>query len=612
MACIVTVPMPRDEHVDLREKIMRACGLSNAVDLSAPDFATRLLVAARVSCVDDREAYFAPAGGWAAKVTTPPVRGERDRVALSPRNETAACALALELVAERGAAAASAMPAVRSLCDAALAPPDDAPGVSTVAPEPASPANDGGVGDAMIAWVKRGGACSTSSTAAADFEAASDAGGRATVRLVPARFPSTGRGAAASTDLPAGADALTIPSSALLTSRVALEDPTARGDAYRTFAGLGEDTLMTLWLVYEKYALGDRSPWAPLLASLPMDDGGDIDGDRTAAGALGLTPASWPAEVTDALLRGAPLLDDAVKARETTARQHAALFPALGEHFPEVFPTELYTLRRFRIASEAWNAYGMTVQAETVGGASGGGEYHPPAPTTCLPPIALLCNHATWPHAVRYSRLRDDALHLPIARGVRAGEEIFVSYGAKSNAELLLFYGFGVRDNPYDDVPLSLELPQGEVRDVSALRERVLHRAKLSLSPHSVRCGALPLPLVGTLRVLTADASTLGTYAGDPRTDPVSSEGEAAAAAALCGALQTLLERLHAGDDAAAACAATLRGRGKGEQAARAAEAYRDGCRAALERAELEARRWRAAVGGGPDPSLGKRTSRDD
>ena len=83
MACIVTVPMPRDEHVDLREKIMRACGLSNAVDLSAPDFATRLLVAARVSCVDDREAYFAPAGGWAAKVTTPPVRGERDRVALS-------------------------------------------------------------------------------------------------------------------------------------------------------------------------------------------------------------------------------------------------------------------------------------------------------------------------------------------------------------------------------------------------------------------------------------------------------------------------------------------------------------------------------------------------
>ena len=113
MACIVTVPMPRDEHVYLREKIMRACGLSNAVDLSAPDFATRLLVAARVSCVDDREAYFAPAGGWAAKVTTPPVRGERDRVALSPRNETAACALALELVAERGAAAASAMPAVR-------------------------------------------------------------------------------------------------------------------------------------------------------------------------------------------------------------------------------------------------------------------------------------------------------------------------------------------------------------------------------------------------------------------------------------------------------------------------------------------------------------------
>ena len=30
----------------------------------------------------------------------------------------------------------------------------------------------------------------------------------------------------------------------------------------------------------------------------------------------------------------------------------------------------------------------------------------PGAPVTCLPTVALLCNHSVWPHAVRYSRLR--------------------------------------------------------------------------------------------------------------------------------------------------------------------------------------------------------------
>lgn len=80
---------------------------------------------------------------------------------------------------------------------------------------------------------------------------------------------------------------------------------------------------------------------------------------------------------------------------------------------------------------------------------------------TCLPTVALLCNHTLWPHVVRYSRLRGGCLHLPVARSVAAGEEVFVSYGAKSNAELLLFYGFALSGNPYDDMPLSLELPVG-------------------------------------------------------------------------------------------------------------------------------------------------------
>ena len=120
--------MPRDEHSALRDGILRECGLyPPVVPLSAPDAAMRLLACARVASVDNREVYYAPAAGLASMVTVAPIKGERDAVAVSPRNETAACALVLELLSEAGAAAAAVLPAARALCDAALAPPTPTP-----------------------------------------------------------------------------------------------------------------------------------------------------------------------------------------------------------------------------------------------------------------------------------------------------------------------------------------------------------------------------------------------------------------------------------------------------------------------------------------------------
>ena len=582
----VEVPMPHDEHAGLRADLMRSCGLSATVPLSSPDAAMRLLAAARVASIDAREVYFSPASGWGAKVIASPVAGRRSAVALSPRNETAACALVLELLtdAHRQApgAAAATLEAARALCDAALAPPPgtaDADGDER--PPRAAPPGDGGVADATVAWLRaHGGGASTASS-------------KTSISVAPARFPGTGRGAAATTHIPAGDVAAAIPVERLFSVRHALEMPGPRGDAYRMFAALGEDTIAALWLIAER-ALGEASPWHAVIASLPWPDGGE--GSASPCG--GCTPVSWPREACDALLGGTPLLADAIAASEKLARQYAALFPALSEHMADVFPASAYTLDNFRRAHEAWNSYGMTVQASP-------GE---PA-ATCLPPVAMLCNHALWPHVVRYSRLRDGTLRLPVARSVRAGEEVFVSYGAKSNAELLLFYGFALPGNPYDDVPLSLELPGGEVADVTKAREAALARAGLTLSPHAVRAGPLPLPLVGTLRVLTADVAALQTFTGNPTTDPISSEGETAAARALCGVLGAMVEQLEGGD---AQFHIALRSgtaeRAVGAGAMEAAKTYRDGVAATLDAALGEARRWRAAVGAGPDPALGKRT----
>ena len=117
--------MPHDEHAGLRADLMRSCGLSATVPLSSPDAAMRLLAAARVASIDAREVYFSPASGWGAKVIAPPVAGRRSAVALSPRNETAACALVLELLTDahrRAPGAAATLEAARALCDAALRP----------------------------------------------------------------------------------------------------------------------------------------------------------------------------------------------------------------------------------------------------------------------------------------------------------------------------------------------------------------------------------------------------------------------------------------------------------------------------------------------------------
>lgn len=584
----VEIPMPQDEHAGLRAEIMRSGGLSATVPLSSPDAAMRLLAAARVASVDAREVYFSPASGWAAKVIAPPIAGQRDAVAVSPRNETAACALVLELLTDAhqrapGAAAAT-LEAARALCDAALAPPLGTADVNGNASVPtAAPPADGGIADATVAWLRADGGVGASSSTSSS---------KLSLSVAPARFPGTGRGAAASADIPAGEIAAAIPAHRLFTVEHALTMPGPRGDAYRMFTALGEDTVAALWLVAER-ALGTASPWHPLIASLPWPE----DGEGSAAPCGGATPVSWPREACDALLGGTPLLADARAASEKLTRQHAALFPALSEHMSDVFPAQLYTVDNFRRAHEAWNSYGMTVQADPG-----------TAPVTCLPPVAMLCNHALWPHVVRYSRLRDGTLRLPLARSIKAGEEVFVSYGAKSNAELLLFYGFALQGNPYDDVPLSLELPSGEVSEVTSAREAALQRAGLTLSPHAVRAGPLPLPLVGALRVLTADVAALQTYTGDPSKDPISSEGESAAARALCGVLGAMVEQLEGGDaQFHIAVRSGAAAKAVGREATEAAGLYRDGVRSTLDAALGEARRWRAAVGGGPDPALGKR-----
>ncbi len=63
------------------------------------------------------------------------------------------------------------------------------------------------------------------------------------------------------------------------------------------------------------------------------------------------------------------------------------------------------------------------------------------------------------------------------SRAVRtcAGDELYISYGDKSNEELLLLYGFAEEANPNDFLMLALPLPPvGEWDDVMHARMQLL------------------------------------------------------------------------------------------------------------------------------------------
>ncbi|GIL75966.1 hypothetical protein Vretimale_5622 [Volvox reticuliferus] len=66
-------------------------------------------------------------------------------------------------------------------------------------------------------------------------------------------------------------------------------------------------------------------------------------------------------------------------------------------------------------------------------------------------------------------------LQLHLGAHLRAGEEVYISYGDKSNEELLMLYGFALEDNPHDHLMLFCPLPpRAEWDDVMYARMELL------------------------------------------------------------------------------------------------------------------------------------------
>ena len=87
-------------------------------------------------------------------------------------------------------------------------------------------------------------------------------------------------------------------------------------------------------------------------------------------------------------------------------------------------------------------------------------ELQPNRVESCLVPIGSLMNHSNSAHITNYGRLEADSgcLSFRLARSCACNEECFLLYGRLPNLSLLQSYGFAIKDNPHDTLPLALEV----------------------------------------------------------------------------------------------------------------------------------------------------------
>ncbi|KAL2464314.1 SET domain-containing protein [Forsythia ovata] len=293
-------------------------------------------------------------------------------------------------------------------------------------------------------------------------------------RLDIAHVEGAGRGAIAREDLKVGDIALEIPLSVIIS-----EDLLHESDMFpilEQIDGISSETMLLLWSMKEKH--NQDSVYKLYFDTLPEEFN---------------TGLSFGIDAIMAL-EGTLLLEEIVQAKEHLRIQYDELFPSLCDCHPDVFPRELYTWEQFLCACELWYSNSMKVMFSD-------GKLR-----TCLIPVAGFLNHSIFPHIMHYGRIDSttNSLKFPLSRPCNAGEQCFLSYGNFSSPHLVTFYGFLPRgDNPYDVIPLDIDVPQDEdCEDGGAACEWNTHmvRGTWFSKNHVIFNYGLPRPLLNHLR----------------------------------------------------------------------------------------------------------------
>eukprot|EP00586_Coscinodiscus_wailesii_P023554 CAMPEP_0172493918 /NCGR_PEP_ID=MMETSP1066-20121228/32794_1 /TAXON_ID=671091 /ORGANISM="Coscinodiscus wailesii, Strain CCMP2513" /LENGTH=540 /DNA_ID=CAMNT_0013264391 /DNA_START=197 /DNA_END=1819 /DNA_ORIENTATION=- len=251
---------------------------------------------------------------------------------------------------------------------------------------------------------------------------------------------STGRGLLARRNINEGDELLTIPMSMCVTIE----------SARKTFGeevitnGMNEYLAIALQLVHERYVLGDDSFYKAYLDVLPEVE----EVNPTFA---------WPDDDLE-FLEGSPVLPATKSLQMKLKREWEALVAndvdGLSTRFPDRFPLEKFSYENWVWAFTMLFSRAIRLRNLREGEA------------LAMVPYADLINHSPFSGAYVDAREVGDWLFkdgteeviLYADRGYRKMEQIYISYGPKSNADLLLLYGFALERNPYNSVDVTVSI----------------------------------------------------------------------------------------------------------------------------------------------------------
>ena len=207
--------------------------------------------------------------------------------------------------------------------------------------------------------------------------------------------------------------------------------------------GINEYLAIACHLINEKYVLGEKSLWKPYLDVLPEVN--EVNPTFT-----------WPDEDL-AFLSGSPIIAASLSLQKKLKREYDDLLGGangLIAKFPKRFPADKFTFENWVWAFTMLFSRAIRLRSLKQGEA------------LALVPYADLINHSPFSQAYIDARESGDWLFkngeeeviLYADRGYRRMEQIYISYGPKSNAELLLLYGFAVERNPYNSVDVTVSI----------------------------------------------------------------------------------------------------------------------------------------------------------
>jgi Rubisco LSMT substrate-binding/SET domain len=251
---------------------------------------------------------------------------------------------------------------------------------------------------------------------------------------------SSGRGLLARRDISDGDLLINIPMKLCLTKSAARK---VLGEEIIA-PGMNEYLAIALHMLHEKFVLGDQSPWKAYLDILPNTDE--------------VSPTySWPDSDLE-FLQGSPVIAASLSLQMKLKREYDDLLgnaeTGLIAKYPNRFPADKFTYKNWVWAFTMLFSRAIRLRSLRRG------------ETLALVPYADLINHS--PYSQSYIDARetgdwlfktgDDEVVLFADRAYRRMEQIYISYGPKSNAELLLLYGFAAERNPYNSVDVTVSI----------------------------------------------------------------------------------------------------------------------------------------------------------